>query len=114
MPSPSRVVIAFARGDSDQRAASALAVGFSREGIEVHQASEAREVLALLEREEGAPELVVASLHLEGADDGLALCRTIRARYAPGRSIEVARPPVILVGDAEKRAAALAAGSSVF
>ena len=114
MPSPSRVVIAFAKGDSDQRAASALAVGFGREGVAVAQVSEARDVLALLEKGEGAPEVVVASLHLEGGDDGLALTRTLRARYAPGRSIEVARPPVILVGDAEKRAAALAAGASAF
>lgn len=114
MPSPERVVIAFAKGDSDQRAATSLSEGFTREGIQVSQTAHASEVIDLMARDIGAPELVIASLNLEGKDDGIALVRKLREKHSPGVATDLARPPVILIGDAEKREAALQAGASLF
>jgi CheY-like chemotaxis protein len=114
MPSPERVVIAFAKGDSDQRAAHSLTVGFTRDGVQVWQTTQASEVLDLLERHKEAPDVVVASLQLEGPDDGLALTRAVRARHSPGVAGDLARPPIILIGDGDRRAAALEAGASLF
>src|SRR5512134_2814806 len=115
MSAPSHAVIAFAKAEADQKAAASLALGFQRDGTHVDQVGRVSDVLELLARpEEHRPDVVVASLNLEEKGDGLALVKAVRAAHDPGVRVELARPPVILVGDGERRGDALAAGASAF
>jgi DNA-binding response OmpR family regulator len=115
MSAPSHAVIAFAQAEADQKAAASLALGFQRDGTRVDQVSRISDVLDLLAKpEDDRPDIVVASLNLEEKGDGLALVQAVRAAHDPGVRVELARPPVILVGDGARRDDALAAGASAF
>jgi len=91
--------------DADATRRAALADELSRHGLEIATAATAAEALAAAAGEE--PLLVLVALHV-GADDGLDLCRALRA--VPGAADRI----VVLVGPPADLSAldALAAGAT--
>src|SRR5262245_16865175 len=110
---PSRVVIAFSSAESDRKAADSLAEGFTREGFAVEQATTSAGVMTLVEAM--PPTLLIVSAKLDGeGEGGLSLVRLLRDKLGQGGEGPLSQPPVIALGDGEKRAAAMAAGASAF
>lgn len=113
MAAPSRVLLAFGtpRGDeadeADRQAIASLATGFGREGLPVESGLGADELLARA----AIDDLVVLST---GVGDVAAALGGLRARLGVPATPEHGVPPVIVIGDGQRRGDALAAGANAF
>jgi DNA-binding response OmpR family regulator len=100
----SRVLLADARPDASSRAVATLAFGFEREGVETIYSGAGEEVVRLIS-ESKPVDCVVLSTSLASGDP-IDVMKRIRAA-APSLA-------VLVVGDADKREAMVAAGATDF
>ncbi len=108
-----RVVIAFSASELERKAAESLALGFRKEGVEAVATHGFGELMAAIDEKSPIfPDVLIASTHLEmvqAIDGGIELTRAFRQR-----TTKIARIPLFLVGEGERREAALAAGATEF
>src|SRR5262249_48642654 len=114
MPLPSRVLLAFgapkSSDDPDEagrQAVDSLAAGFGREGLAVESGLPAEEVIA----KAAVDDLVVVSTEVPDVEGALG---SLRARLGVVANPEHGTPPVIVIGDGQRRGAVLAAGANAF
>jgi hypothetical protein len=102
---------ASSRTEADRQAAESLTAGFGREGIPVV----VRSTIAALVDDVKPDDLVLISAGFEDqGQDGVAAVAAVRARHGAAPVPERGRPAIIVLGDAERRGAALAAGANAF
>jgi len=121
MASPGRVVICFSSpdpsseraseraGEADRQAVASLAAGFTREGLTVEEKSGTDAVSAQAELDD-----LVILIWASGSADPVPALVALRERLGAPVTPEHGQPPVIVIGDAERREAALAAGANAF
>ncbi len=82
--------LAVALLEDDPLVRDAMTALLERQGIEVFDGADAREILACLEAGDGQPDLIVADYQLRGGESGVAAAQAVRRKYG-------GRIPVILV-----------------
>ena len=107
MSAPARVLVCFAGGEADRRAAASVAAGFARDDIAAEQPADAAAVVASAR----ADDLVILSTGFGAAEETIA---SMRLKLGDAEFEDNPRPPIIGLGDAERREAMLAAGATLF